>query len=60
MNESKVKIGDTVWYVVHLDREQAEVLAFVGTTHARVRLLTGSQAGVELEAPWGVIQPLTE
>lgn len=56
MNESDVKIGDKVWYVVGQDRQLAVVVALSGSTHARIRLQTGPQAGMEIDAPWGIIE----
>lgn len=52
------KVGDVVWYVVGNAREQAEILAIDGSTHATIRLLTGAQSGQEIQVPWGIIEPL--
>lgn len=52
----KAKVGDTVWYEVGTDRQQAKIIAINGTTHATIRLLTGPQTGQTIDAPWGVIR----
>jgi|SRR5579872_1873453 len=54
----KSKVGDNVAYTVGNDRLPAKILAINGTTHVMIRLLAGSQAGRELEAPWGVVEPI--
>lgn len=55
----KAKVGDIVWYeVVSSDQQQAKIVAINGTTQATIQLLTGSQKGLVLDAPWGVIRPL--
>lgn len=53
----KAKLGDTVWYEVGIDRQQAKIVAISGTTHATIRLLTGPQTGQVIDAPWGIITP---
>ena len=54
------KVGDVVWYAVGADtaRQQAEIVTINGSTRARIRILTGPQTRVVLDAPWGVIEPL--
>ena len=54
----KPQIGDDVWYVIGNDREQAKIIGIEGTTHVRIRLMTGNQKGQEFEAPWGIVHPL--
>ena len=54
----KPQVGDDVWYVVGNDREQARIIGIEGTTDVRIRLATGSQKGLELKAPWGIVRPL--
>lgn len=56
----EIKIGDTVWYLVGQDRQQAEVLDLRGRTHVLIRLLTGAERGRELDAPIGIVAPLRE
>jgi hypothetical protein len=60
--KTKAKVGDVVWYLVGGDteRQQAKIVSIEGTTQARVRILTGPQKGMEIDAPWGVIQTLEE
>lgn len=53
----KGKPGDFVWYVVGATKQRATITAIKGSTHATIRLLTGPQAGLEVEAPWGIIEP---
>ena len=54
----KPQVGDDVWYVVGNDREQARIIGIEGTTHVRIRLMTGKQKGQKLRAPWGIVHPL--
>jgi len=54
----RAKIGDTVWYEVGVDQQQAKIVAINGTTQATIQLLTGPQADLVIDAPWGVIRPL--
>jgi hypothetical protein len=55
------KIGDLVWYVLGNDiRAQAEIVEIDGETQATVRMLTNPQKGQLINAPWGVIEPLTK
>jgi hypothetical protein len=58
MNEAKV--GQTVFYAAENEpREQAEITEIISDTHAQVRLLTGPLSGVEFDAPWIVLQPMS-
>jgi len=54
-----MNVGDAVWYVAG-DRERAEIVKLSGATHVVVRLLTGPCKGQEIEAPWGIIQPIAK
>lgn len=61
MHEAHVRnedfeVGETVWYLVGNDRQEAEVLGGTGTTHLRIRLLTGPQAGTEIDCPGELLQ----
>ena len=58
--DDKPKVGQVVWYVVGPDtaRQQAQIIAISGSTHATIKLLTGLQKDQEMSAPWGVIEPL--
>jgi hypothetical protein len=51
------KVNDVVWYTVDgSDRQEAKIVELVGKTHAKIRILTGPQAGLEIEeAPWGIV-----
>jgi hypothetical protein len=56
--DDKPNVGDKVWYQVGDDtmRQQAEIIAIDGNTHATIKLLTGPQKDREISAPWGIIE----
>ena len=56
----KPEVGDTVWYTVGAEPQQAEIVSVEGTLEADVRILTGPQAGITVTAPWGVIKSLSD
>jgi hypothetical protein len=57
----KSKVGDTVWYSVDgSDNQVAKIEEIVGRTHAKIRILTGPQAGTVIEAPWGIVRSTEE
>lgn len=52
------RVGDVVWYLGEEPRQQAKIISIEGSTHAFIKLLTGTNKGDRFEAPWGVIQEL--
>ena len=56
VNNKDFEIGEIVWYLISNDRQQAKILGGTGTTHLRIRLLTGPQTGKELDCPGEMLQ----
>jgi hypothetical protein len=57
MRMKEAKVGQIVFYAVGNEpREQAEITEITSETHAQVRIVTGPLIGIEIEAPWGILQ----
>jgi hypothetical protein len=59
MRMSEAKVGQTVFYAAWNEpQEQAVITEITSDTHAQVKLITGPLSGVEIEAPWIILQPM--
>ncbi|HTF63278.1 MAG TPA: hypothetical protein VK638_11270 [Edaphobacter sp.] len=53
----EAKVGQIVFYAVGNEpREKAEITEITSETHAQVRIVSGPLTGIEIEAPWGILQ----
>jgi hypothetical protein len=57
MRMKEAKVGQIVFYAVGNEpREKAEITEITSETHAQVRIVSGPLKGIEIEAPWGILQ----
>jgi hypothetical protein len=57
MRIKEAAVGKIVWYAVGNEpREKAEITEITSNTHAHVKMITGPLTGIEIEAPWAILQ----
>jgi hypothetical protein len=60
MRMKEAKVGQISFYAVGNEpREQAEITEITSDTHVQVKLITGPLSGVEIDAPWDILQPIS-